>query len=277
VTVFSQQKFDASLGKRIEKMEESQMSSSATLDSTLHRIHTDMHQIAGNLLDILIRLEDRLDSIADRASCDAVQKAHPAAGRVCKKSFAGRGDGSDLDGFNSHRLGKGAWQQAESSRILGRDLDFVQTQNAVPGKRGSGQGTSKKLATRSSSLPAGSAIWMQDENREKIEGFSSSSTLPLEPARTPVDVLSEFKSFNTKFGSLVKKVELIAISMGIHGVSSEFDHEEDRKRLKEKLKQAIEIDRRSRIHTIVSHAEAWLEYVFGICQPDQRLGKRGSR
>ena len=85
------------------------------------------------------------------------------------------------------------------------------------------------------------------------------------------------KSFNTKFGSLIKKVELIAISMGVRGVNREFDHEEDRKRLKEKLKQAIEVDRRSRIRTIVSRAEVWLEYMFGICQPDQRLGKRGSR
>ena len=59
--------------------------------------------------------------------------------------------------------------------------------------------------------------------------------------------------------------------------TSEGDDDEDRKRLKEKLKQAIEADRRSRIRPIVSRSEMWLEYIFGICQPDQRIGKRGSR
>ncbi len=45
----------------------------------------------------------------------------------------------------------------------------------------------------------------------------------------------------------------------------------------EKLKVAIELDRRSKVRTIVSSGEVWIDYLFGICRPDQRIGKRGSR
>ena len=55
------------------------------------------------------------------------------------------------------------------------------------------------------------------------------------------------------------------------------DDNEDRKRLKEKLKEALEIDRRGRLRLILSEREQWAEYLFGICQPDRRNGKRGNR
>jgi ElaB/YqjD/DUF883 family membrane-anchored ribosome-binding protein len=73
---------------------------------------------------------------------------------------------------------------------------------------------------------------------------------------------------------LDKKIERIAGAVGVlftgggHG-----DDNEDRKRLKEKLKAALERQTR----TIVAEQEEWMEYIFGICKPDGRVGKRGSR
>ncbi len=91
------------------------------------------------------------------------------------------------------------------------------------------------------------------------------------------DAADRSSDIGSKLAVIDRKLERIAASLGIRGVSREGDEEEDRKRLKEKLKQAIEADRRSRMRTIFSTREVWLEYVFGICRPDQRMGKRGSR
>jgi hypothetical protein len=71
------------------------------------------------------------------------------------------------------------------------------------------------------------------------------------------------------------KLDRIAETVGVtDGPDKE---EEDRKRLKEKLKEVLEIAQRNRIQQITSEKEKWLEYVFGICRPDGRIGKRGSR
>ena len=53
---------------------------------------------------------------------------------------------------------------------------------------------------------------------------------------------------------------------------------EDCKRLKEKLKGALELEqsRRSQLPGDQSR-ETWMEYIFGICKPDGRVGKQGSR
>ena len=55
------------------------------------------------------------------------------------------------------------------------------------------------------------------------------------------------------------------------------DDEEDRRRLKEKLKSALDKDRLVKTQKNLSGQEKWLESVFGICEPDARFGKRGSR
>jgi hypothetical protein len=74
--------------------------------------------------------------------------------------------------------------------------------------------------------------------------------------------------------SLERRLDQIASAVGVKAAGEE---EDDRKRLKEKLKLALERDKQRRIRTIVSEHAKWLEYVFGICKADQRLGKRGSR
>jgi hypothetical protein len=76
--------------------------------------------------------------------------------------------------------------------------------------------------------------------------------------------------------SIGKKLERIAYALGIRNlnvVDNSADDAEDRKRLIEKLKSAFESSRQKKF----SDKEKWLDYLFGICKPDQRIGKRGSR
>ena len=51
---------------------------------------------------------------------------------------------------------------------------------------------------------------------------------------------------------------------------------EDRKRLKEKLKEAMD-HQEARTAKLDRIKPDWMEYIFGICKPDGRLGKEGSR
>jgi hypothetical protein len=81
----------------------------------------------------------------------------------------------------------------------------------------------------------------------------------------------------TKIVAIDKRLEKISHVLGVKTGVNEGDDDEDRRRLKEKLKLAIEVDRRSQIRAIISRGEVWMEDIFGICSPDQRLGKRGSR
>jgi coenzyme F420-reducing hydrogenase alpha subunit len=80
-----------------------------------------------------------------------------------------------------------------------------------------------------------------------------------------------------KLDGLDEKLSRIARMVGAPDGSHANSEEEDRKRLKEKLKEVLEIAQRNRIRNITSEKEKWLEYVFGICKPDGRIGKRGSR
>ncbi len=56
------------------------------------------------------------------------------------------------------------------------------------------------------------------------------------------------------------------------------DDDDDRKRIKERLKEAVECDKRARSRVVTDVTrESWFEYIFGICEPDRRVGKQGSR
>jgi hypothetical protein len=80
--------------------------------------------------------------------------------------------------------------------------------------------------------------------------------------------------------SISKKLERIAYALGIRNlnvVDNSADDSEDRKRLMEKLKSAFDNDRRRRSVEEGTDRDKWLDYIFGICKPDQRIGKRGSR
>jgi hypothetical protein len=64
-------------------------------------------------------------------------------------------------------------------------------------------------------------------------------------------------------------------SAQIDGSEDDDDDGMDRKRLKERLKKSIS--------KVTKHSDTaptrtdWMEYFFGICLADQRLGKEGSR
>ena len=58
-------------------------------------------------------------------------------------------------------------------------------------------------------------------------------------------------------------------------IGSEDGNDQDRKRMKERLKETLELDKK-RFHQ-EPEREGWLEYVFGICQADGRVGKARSR
>ncbi len=50
----------------------------------------------------------------------------------------------------------------------------------------------------------------------------------------------------------------------------------DRKRLKERFKKALKLDS-DPLANIPKAPSAWMEFIFGIGAPDQRMGKEGSR
>jgi hypothetical protein len=81
---------------------------------------------------------------------------------------------------------------------------------------------------------------------------------------------------NLKLEKLDKKLALIAGAVGAR-TEPETNEKENRRRLKEKLKEALDIAQKHRHRLIESPAEKWLEYIFGICKPDGRMGKSGSR
>ncbi len=81
-----------------------------------------------------------------------------------------------------------------------------------------------------------------------------------------------------KLEIIEKKIERVGEAVGIKNIVKAGDDDEDRKRLKEKLKEALENDHRRRARVIsMDKPETWLDYIFGICEPDKRIGKQGSK
>ena len=68
----------------------------------------------------------------------------------------------------------------------------------------------------------------------------------------------------------------IASALGVKGDDDVGDDEEDRKRLKVRLKEAIE-NKRPLVDDSVFEAKGFLERYFGICAPNGRIGQHGSR
>ncbi len=80
-----------------------------------------------------------------------------------------------------------------------------------------------------------------------------------------------------KFENIEKKLHIIA--EGFNKVDDEKAGEEaeDRKRLKERLKEALADGKQILRISTDFQKEGWLEFFFGICKPDGRVGKGGSR
>ena len=76
--------------------------------------------------------------------------------------------------------------------------------------------------------------------------------------------------------ALGRTLALVAKAVGVPDTEEDSGAEE-RRRLKEKLKTAIESGTRHSVRHIETDRELWTEYIFGICKPDGRVGKVGSR
>ena len=84
-------------------------------------------------------------------------------------------------------------------------------------------------------------------------------------------------SNDEKIERLERKLDLIAAAVCVREIDTSEKDAEDRKRLKERLKEALEQSTRSRLKNMEDIKESWIEYIFGICKPDGRVGKEGSR
>jgi hypothetical protein len=84
------------------------------------------------------------------------------------------------------------------------------------------------------------------------------------------------KANNTRLDMIESRLSEAINSFCANKTETVVDDAEDRKRLKERLKEGLAEGARSR-PTSVSGKEGWPEYIFGICPPDGRVGKGGSR
>ncbi len=87
---------------------------------------------------------------------------------------------------------------------------------------------------------------------------------------------AEDESLEKRFAVVESRLESIAEAVGVTVEANAGDDDADRKRLKEKLKEALEVEQ-TKTKSIYVEKETWMEYIFGICKPDGRVGKRGSR
>ncbi len=232
-------------------MQASQLSASVAFDCNLNRIKADINQLAGTLPDILQRLEDKLDMRAERERIGSKPEQ--------TESLGGDGRLRSLPPMLSS--GGGAGSNSNSSHRLGSFKRGVLPDTIGPA------GSEKSLSKQKS---FGSQLVVQ---QDEISRGSKTRRAP----ETNMDASERLIELSRRLGTMEFLLGQIAGAVGVKGNIGEGDDDEDRRRLKEKLKLAIEADRRSRIRPIVSRAEVWLEYIFGICQPDQRIGKRGSK
>jgi hypothetical protein len=247
------------------------------LDLHVRGIQADINQLAGTLPEILQRLEDKLDICAERGSAGGA-RALPQPWRTGSFGVHDRfhrmpprnssSGGLDMESGSEEQAPSCTRQETEQGAVhlpesARQNPHKCTSSGAVPDKKGAAE---PALDT----LPRLMGV-EQDTANNALDRAVSSTTDPL---RDSMGRLMD-GGIGAKLESLDKM--LVQIINVLVKSTSEGDDDEDRKRLKEKLKQAIEADRRSRIRPIVSRSEMWLEYIFGICQPDQRIGKRGSR
>ncbi len=85
----------------------------------------------------------------------------------------------------------------------------------------------------------------------------------------------DFK-IDKRFEAMERRLEKIADAVGVKKMVSEGNDDEDRKRLKERLNEALGEHRRNVLRS-EAEVESWRDYLFGVCKPNGRLGKHGSR
>jgi hypothetical protein len=294
-----QRSFEDRLVQRLVDIDDFQRQTATSTDASLHRVQTNMQHLSGSLLDILMivqRLEDKLDRLAGGDSDWRTSSPHgsgggsPAYKRPANRRSRSRGDASESSYEGLKRA-----QAATAQKVTVTRRDFTSDKFAMQCRQVSSRGSQAEVYTRAARATPKAEDNHNSEQRKTsdiVHNIILKKDMPLEvvlPARKqeaealnasaqPPDSPEETQlSLDTKIGDIDKKLERIAVAVGVKVGGQEGDDEEDRRRLKEKLKVAIELDRRNRVRTIVSSREVWLEYIFGICAPDKRVGKRGSR
>ena len=77
--------------------------------------------------------------------------------------------------------------------------------------------------------------------------------------------------------STTDQSKLSDVSQTLVDGSDDHDHDGlDRKKLKERLKKSISKEMNKNSNTAPKHTD-WMEYLFGICSANRRLGKEGSK
>ncbi len=289
--VFAEQRgLDERLGRRLVE-----------IDTSLQRVRIDTHASVVGLRDVatsIERLEAKLDKIGGAMNKgDGAQNAPPQpdkkfakgggvwhlpeGGHATQDMPEGSADG-DFD--FEHQL---AGQQSPQSELL-QDMNSKLEWIAEKLEQVLVTRTSSEFSTqdfkKSRERPSVLRTQQVKKSRERplkaadigLADFDSFSTRQAEPQHN-TDL---FQTLEKKLEWISKKLDLVSTAVGAETLrtgANAGDDEEDRKRLKEKLKDAIVKDRRSRFRKVEPEHEVWLEYVFGICKPDQRAGKRGSR
>jgi hypothetical protein len=93
-----------------------------------------------------------------------------------------------------------------------------------------------------------------------------------------LDTVNRAQESNDKrFAVFESKIDGIASAVCSKETNKSEEDAEDRKRLKERLKEALDQTLDSRGKDQDAEKENWMEYIFGICKPDGRVGKEGSR
>jgi hypothetical protein len=267
-----QRSFEERLGEKVRKMDEAQKSRSAALDESLRQVHS-------SLLDITVsirRLEDKMDkgfekkhasgpghqytSLQQKTSLAAGDKQCLPTETIFRHGSSGRSGVDSETAFEKNIRGATHSQQKLEKLVISQS-------KVVTGKT--------DIQNEKIGLEAGEILHSAEFYREL-----QSSDLDTETGvKVELEGTIGLSQLGTKLAAMDNKLEKILASTGIRSGADMGDDREDRKRLKEKLKLAIELDKQSHVtvRNIVSNRELWMEYIFGICSPEPRTGKRGSR
>jgi hypothetical protein len=74
-----------------------------------------------------------------------------------------------------------------------------------------------------------------------------------------------------------RKISIVAETVGINNIEGSSSIDDDRRRLKERLRSALNNEQIRNRYSMAAAPRVWLEYVFGIARPDRKRGIHGSR
>ena len=224
------------------------------VDAALGRLGADSQEGLRGLRELaggVRRLESKLDRLL------AAFSASEAAGGARAAEPAGRSDGPSTPALavDSAAPAVPARPGVESGPAAGRPQPSGGGRPSPLARPGDADGPGTQVVASLS--PAAAA---GDADRPSAEP---------EPA-------GRGQAVDLRLEGLDRKLERIAAAVGARAGPGASE-EEDRRRLKERLKEALESAQRNRLQLVESERERWLEYWFGICRPDGRIGKAGSR